>query len=1057
MVLRRCILFFLTFFLIMGMACLPKAIYASAFDLSLMPPGESLKELQTEHFHIIFQESLEPVIPYLSKECEVAYTSLTSIFQWYPGEKIVLLFIDAFDTHNGWATAIPHNQICIYAAGAEPGSSIFQPGDYIRSTLYHELTHVLNMDRRQGYNLVCSKIFGKMLPVNYDPLSTLLFFMSTSPVTLAPTWYLEGVAIWAETEFSSLGRGRASLPDMIFRCAVQENNLLPYRNWELEIPYWPYEFGAYLYGMKIISHLSENTLIEEPVGDLVVNLSRVFMFNFNVHSQRVFGQKFKYLVQKMLIEETQRQEENLNILKQLPPISPQRLTKPEMIVSNPICLKNGIYFLAKEEDQRDSLAVFYPETGQVKSLSTSGVTARFGNLAASVDGRYLYYTSLNIQNNSRYYYEIRSFDTQTRQNKLITNQGRYRAFDLAPDGRHIAAVSMRNGESYLLQTTLTTAGDPNQEAILAKSTFQENFDTPRYAPDGQRLVCIKAGQGGYDLVVFDLATGAQQVIYHSRSQLLFPRWCPNKEAIAFVSDENGVFNLYQISPDGQSEPIPLTHVLGGIMAYDFDYDQKKIAAVAYDSRGFYLTLLPYQPEALAGQNLPKIIPPLQGKIKVRGQGQNENDQDPNRNPERLVLLQENEYSAIDLISRSSQAKTPLEKQHDYNLQPSRAYSSLGNLRLDYWSPWLTASAFEVEGGAGIVFSDPTGYQGLSLIGGIESKYETPLGSFLYTYRGWYPTISLFALQDQQVYPGLLESSDEESYDYVEEVSRGGLVIEMPWLKNDFQLSGQLGYQFLNRNFIQESGEAYQNKTIQTPNLSEDDEGSIWVQADFFNGTAFKRSCSFEDGRLLTLIHEQTHPVLGGKIFSSRSIGEWNEYLPLPWAKNHVFKLAGVYGAGSGDNMAQGLFGLGGLGSPILTPSFGVPRTISLRGYEENTLTGRRIAKVSCAYRWPILDFSRGMIGGSFPIYFKQLFAEVFYEGGRTWETEKMGASDQWIQSMGLEVNFSLKLLRFAQFAPGLGVLYAPERLPLNCEKGETGCQQDQRFQIYLTFKGIVNP
>ncbi len=129
----------------------------------------------------------------------------------------------------------------------------------------------------------------------------------------------------------------------------------------------------------------------------------------------------------------------------------------------------------------------------------------------------------------------------------------------------------------------------------------------------------------------------------------------------------------------------------------------------------------------------------------------------------------------------------------------------------------------------------------------------------------------------------------------------------------------------------------------------------------------------------------------------------------------------------------------------------MPRSIALRGYEENFQTGERVAKISGAYRFPILDTSRG--GGSAPLYTKQLFGEIFYETGRTWDDEGVGDDLGWIESTGLELNVSLKLLRFLKIAPGLGFVYAPDRSE---DTRDNDDESDERYQIYITIKGWVN-
>jgi len=82
-----------------------------------------------------------------------------------------------------------------------------------------------------------------------------------------------------------------------------------------------------------------------------------------------------------------------------------------------------------------------------------------------------------------------------------------------------------------------------------------------------------------------------------------------------------------------------------------------------------------------------------------------------------------------------------------------------------------------------------------------------------------------------------------------------------------------------------------------------------------------------------------------------------------------------------------------------------------------------------------------------------LFAEVFYEGGKTWDREDEGDDLGWINAMGLEMNLSMKLLRYIRIAPGLGFVFAPERSKKDPNDDE---DVDERFQLYITIKGFVN-
>ena len=115
---------------------------------------------------------------------------------------------------------------------------------------------------------------------------------------------------------------------------------------------------------------------------------------------------------------------------------------------------------------------------------------------------------------------------------------------------------------------------------------------------------------------------------------------------------------------------------------------------------------------------------------------------------------------------------------------------------------------------------------------------------------------------------------------------------------------------------------------------------------------------------------------------------------------------------------------------------GLPETLTLRVYPTNFRFGDGVGAAGAAYRFPIWDISKGK-EGIFPFYSRQLFAEVFYEGGRTWNRGG-GRAGGWINATGAEVNFAMKMLRFLAIAPGVGVAVAYENVITTLLKLDSG-------------------
>lgn len=84
----------------------------------------------------------------------------------------------------------------------------------------------------------------------------------------------------------------------------------------------------------------------------------------------------------------------------------------------------------------------------------------------------------------------------------------------------------------------------------------------------------------------------------------------------------------------------------------------------------------------------------------------------------------------------------------------------------------------------------------------------------------------------------MKEPDESTHDYAEEVRTVGVAADIPFIKWDRRISLQIGYQFLERDFIEKSGDDYRGKTITTTNLSEENEGM-----DLGMETGQRRACS----------------------------------------------------------------------------------------------------------------------------------------------------------------------------------------------------------------------
>lgn len=989
-----------------------------------LPAGADVRRTQSEHFIYLYEAALEMQIPMLQKHCEDAYAALTPIFNWTPRRKTMVIYTDAMDFHNGMATIFPRPTLVLYAESSHASSELFEGPNDLRRTVFHEFTHILGIDAQYGFDAVLNSIFGRSISPMGDPLSGILMIMGVPPGFLAPRWYIEGLAMWAETEFVGPGRGRNARTDMLMRMAVAEDKVLTPPYWNISQPEWPYGNAAYLYGVKVFDHIFHQYGVdgegENTPGLLSDDLAHSFFFNFNNRAWERTGRRFSDLAAEAMGAETKRQQARIATLETLPLTDLNRLTPATLGTAHPKfdALGQRILFSGQAEVGRQTLYQYDLNARDLVKLDGVRVSySRFTNTATSGDRQTLYFTRLDIQGRDRVRNEIYAYGLRDQRLERIAADGRYRYISIHPDGELMIAVAERAGRVYLVEVPLNQIGDPGAETVLAAADRGETFSDPKYSPDGSKLIYVRTTTQGAELLYQDVASGKGRSVVKWPCTILSPTFHPHASVVVFSADRNGVFNLHSLDlAKAGAAPVPLTHVLGGVFEPDFSPDGSRLAATAYDAKGFYLTVM----ENPLGE--PLTSPP------------------PAITPHWRSLPQ-------NLALKAQQEQTPPPPP-----RPGTTYNSFAGIDYEGWSPWLTASSEGAMGGVYAAFSDPVQYQNLMVAAGLETAYLAPVAAMRYDYSGFFPEITLQADTTPVSYPGLVLDADGDYYDYGEQRHRLTAAVTLPWNRVDFRAALSLGYQLEERYAIDETTEDYDDEVILTEGLSEDRSSALWGRLSFFNGTAFNRSHSVEDGRYLSAVLERADKALGSDIERIRLRGDWAEYLPLPWGwDNHVIKLQAAYGHSWGDETAQGAFGLGGLGFSPLSSPLGVDRNISLRGYESNYLVGDEVVKVGLAYRLPLWQPYRN-INATSPFYFQQLFVEVFYEGGQVKDSTIADADTGWLNAAGAEINFATTLLRFLPVAPGIGVAYAFDRE----ERGDDEDRLSEKLSVYLSIKTSVN-
>lgn len=231
--------------------CLSSVSHAARFDTSF-----TFSTIETPNFSIHFHQGLEAVARKAAVIAEEAHDKLSGEFTWQLSEKTEMVLIDNSDFTNGFATTLPYNAIYVLVVPPDLTSTLGEYDDWLKTLITHEYAHILSLDPVRGYWKVMREIFGKPLP-GVDLLSELLFLVTAPPAIFMPRWWHEGMATWAETEFTGAGRGRSSFYDMIFRMAAAGDNFPTIAQINGDVPDWPAGSLPYIYGYRLQQYIAD--------------------------------------------------------------------------------------------------------------------------------------------------------------------------------------------------------------------------------------------------------------------------------------------------------------------------------------------------------------------------------------------------------------------------------------------------------------------------------------------------------------------------------------------------------------------------------------------------------------------------------------------------------------------------------------------------------------------------------------------------------------------------------------------------------------------------------
>jgi WD40 repeat protein len=868
---------------------------ATARAASVFDPALRFRTIATAHFIIYFHQGEDRLAHRLAAIAEDTWTALGQPFGAVLPPRTHVVLVDQSEAANGYATPLPYNTVVVTTAWPAGSDFIGNTDDWLRLVFTHEFTHIVHLDRSEGWARVGRRLFGRM---------AFLF-----PNLYLPAWQIEGLATYEESVVTGSGRLHAGDFGAVIREDARQAALLPLDRVNGGLTDWPSGLAPYAYGLGFHQYLADR-FGAASLGDLAAATAGRVPYTTSRMFKRVFGESLGALWRQY--EASTRTATPL-----AEGVAPTRLTYTGFIVSGPRFDRfdresprpSIVYALQSPDD--------FPAMYRLDANGASRrLTTRYFGTTVGVGRDALFFDQQEIHRNVAAYSDVYRLSRADGSVTRLTSESRLLEPDLSPDERALACVRENRGQRDLVVVTL----HPALEIRVLAGEPETQFNAPRWSPDG-RAIAVERHRLGHlsEIVVVDIATGAVRVAASATgTRFVTPAWRPDGGAIVTAAAaEDEPFNLYEFSVANGPPPRQLTRTTGGATWPDVSPDGRTLLFVGYTSDGFDVFSVAYDQG---------LTPMLQNQAVFEPTGS-----DPAAAPDR--------------------GPTPSTQSSGSDPVP---YSPWPTLLPASWSPIIESDADQVRVGAAVAGYDVLRYHsyGASATWLTSGPSDAPKPNaaapdwrVFYAYDRWQPTLYALAESSTSFFAGPANAAGAPTPATLRERNVEAGVL-MPFRSARVTHRALFSMVRAADDFLFPTRTVARNRTAGRAAFSTT------------TAHTYGYSISPEGGVAAGGTIEAVRRSLGSSADATTVTGDARTYLRGA-APHHVVALRLAAGRSIGEPGTARTFRLGGADPNVSVTSFDQSAISLLRGFPANSFAGSHVALLNAEYRLPLVRPQRG--------------------------------------------------------------------------------------------------
>ncbi|HEY7512448.1 MAG TPA: hypothetical protein VIG50_19465, partial [Vicinamibacteria bacterium] len=539
-----------------GVAAVLLAVLAVPARAASFPPELRFRSVSTGRVTVHYHQGLEA----MAREAAALATELLAGQEARYAVRVgrvQVVLADVEDEPNGFASPLPYPLVHVRAVAPRGADEFGNHDGWLRLVLTHELAHIVHLEQARGLVHAGRRLLGR---------APFLF-----PNGATPTWMVEGLATFEETETTAFGRGANPDVRMVLRMEALARGLPRLDQAVGGLDRWPGGSAPYLFGESFLRYLSVR-YGPETLPDLArVHAERPIPFLDDLTAQKVTGATFQSRWDEWRAHAgAELQAEGA------------RLRARGLTASRPLTARGVRQYGARYSPRGDWIAYTNRSLTRFRAIHLvrpdgSGdrrLVRRNGGSALSWtrDGARIVYDEPDTFRRFSTRFDLRVVEVATGRARRLTRGLRAKEPDVSPAG--IVAFVRQQADRSDVAVIPVGGGEPRD---LTRSGAGVHWSNPRWSPAGDFIVASRLRPGGWlDLVRLDPANGAATELTRDRAKDVEPAFTPDGGTVVFRSDRDGVSNLYALRlQDGAVRR--LTNVLGGAFAPDVAPDGRQVA------------------------------------------------------------------------------------------------------------------------------------------------------------------------------------------------------------------------------------------------------------------------------------------------------------------------------------------------------------------------------------------------------------------------------------------------------------------------------------------------